>query len=37
MIDTTDTVLYPAYLMIGSWRMFLAAIALATYALCYFA
>jgi hypothetical protein len=36
VIDTADTVLYPAHLMIGGWRMFLAAIALAIYGLCYF-
>ena len=35
VIDTADTVLYPAHLMIGGWRMFFAAIALAIYGLCY--
>ena len=37
VIDTADTVLYPAHLMIGGWRMFFAAIALTVYGLCYFA
>jgi hypothetical protein len=36
VIDTADTILYPAHLMIGGWRMFLAAVALAIYGLCYF-
>jgi hypothetical protein len=35
VIDTADTVLYPAHLMIGGWRMFFAAVLLAVYGLCY--
>jgi len=35
VIDTADTVLYPAHLMIGGWRMFFAAVLLAAYGLCY--
>jgi len=35
VIDTADTVLYPAHLMIGGWRMFFAAILLAVYGVCY--
>jgi len=34
VIDTADTVLYPAHLMIGGWRMFFAAVLLAIYGLC---
>lgn len=34
VIDTADTVLYPAHLMIGGWRMFFAAVLLAVYGLC---
>jgi hypothetical protein len=37
VIDTADTLLYPAHLVIGGWRMFLAAFALAIYGFCYFA
>jgi len=35
VIDTADTVLYPAHLMIGGWRMFFAAILLAVCGVCY--
>jgi len=35
VIDTADTVLYPAHLMIGGWRMFFAAVLLAGYGVCY--
>jgi len=35
VIDTADTVLYPAHLMIGGWRMFFAAVLLAVYGVCY--
>lgn len=35
VIDTADTVLYPAHLMIGGWRMFIAAVLLAVYGVCY--
>jgi len=35
VIDTADTVLYPAHLMIGGWRMFFAAVLLAAYGVCY--
>lgn len=35
VIDTADTVLYPAHLMIGGWRMFFAAALLAVYGVCY--
>ena len=35
VIDTADTVHYPAHLMIGGWRMFFAAILLAAYGVCY--
>jgi hypothetical protein len=35
VIDTTDTVLYPARLMIGGWRMFFAAVLLAACGVCY--
>jgi len=35
VIDTADTVLYPAHLMIGGWRMLFAAVLLAAYGVCY--
>ena len=35
VIDTADTVLYPAHLVIGGWRMFFAAVLLAGYGVCY--
>jgi len=35
VIDTADTVLYPAHLMIGGWRMFFAAVILAVCGVCY--
>lgn len=35
VIDTADTVLYPAHLMIGGWRMFFAVVLLAVYGLGY--
>ena len=35
VIDTADTVLYPAHLMIGGWRMFFAAVILAVSGICY--
>jgi hypothetical protein len=35
VIDTADTVLYPAHLMIGGWRMFFAVVLLAIYGICY--
>ena len=35
VIDTADTVLYPAHLIIGGWRMFFAAVLLAAYGVCY--
>lgn len=35
VIDTADTVLYPAHLVIGGWRMLFAALVLAAYGLCY--
>jgi len=35
VIDTADTVLYPAHLVIGGWRMFFAAVILAVSGICY--
>jgi hypothetical protein len=35
VIDTTDTVLYPAHLIIGAWRMFFAVVLLAVCGVCY--
>jgi len=35
VIDTLDTTLYPAHLMIGGWRMFFAAVLLAVYGIGY--
>lgn len=35
VIDTLDTTLYPAHLVIGGWRLFFAAIFFALYGICY--
>ena len=34
VIDTADTLLYPAHLVIGGWRLFGAAIVISTILLC---